>query len=157
MSSFDASPDSNEEKFLVKISAVDSAAIETGIYRVSYRYENSAGDVQIIAGKEVEFAPDPTIAGDQRGQFEKDLEAVDEAIRKKISGGAVEEYEIQTTVGQRSLKNMSLEDLRRHRRWVLGRVNAERKRAGLKQVGGDHWKQIKSSLGNQSAVPRRRY
>lgn len=155
--SFDASPDANEEKFLVRISADESADIETGVYRVSYRYENSAEDVQIIAGREIEIAPDPSLDGDQRGQFEKDLEAVDNAIRSKIEGGAVEEYEIQTTVGQRSLKNMSLDDLRKHRRWVLGRLNSERKRAGLKQIGGDRWRRIKSGLGNQSAVPRRRY
>jgi hypothetical protein len=155
--SFDATPDSERESFLVTISATDSAAIAVGSYQIHYRYESGDGEVSFLPGCEVEFIAAPTETGDHRSQWVRDLEAIDEAIRKKISGGAVEEYEIQTTVGQRSLKNMSLADLRDHRRWVLGRANEERVKAGKKPLGGNRWTQIKSSLGNQAPVRRRRY
>lgn len=154
---FVASPDLDEEKFLVKIAANQSAEITPGRYDVSYRYRNLAGDVQIVRGVEVFFLPDPTKAEDQRSQFEKDLEAVEDAIRQKVVGGAVDEYEIHTTVGQRRVKNMTLEDLRAHRLWLIRQINGERRVAGKKVLGNDQWKRIRSCLGNQSPVRRRRY
>lgn len=156
-STFPASPDINEEKFLVKIAAADSAEFEVGTYTAAYRYQNSAGDVQIVPGVEIAILPDPTKAGDHRSLFEKDLEAVENAIRQKIVGGAVDEYEVHTTVGQRRVKNMSLEELRLHRRWLVRQVNAERRAAGKKPYGNDKWRPIRSCLGNQAPIRRRRY
>jgi len=156
-SEFDATADPDEEKFTVTLTTIESKAIPVGIHQIAYRYENVGGEVSFVPGCEVSFLAAPNEAGDTRSQWEIDLEATDAAIRAKITGGAVEEYEIQTTVGQRSLKNMSLDDLRTHRRWVLGRVNQERRAAGKKPIGGNQWRRISSSLGNQSTVNRRRY
>lgn len=48
------------------------------------------------------------IAGfDGRTQLEKDIDAVDAAIRAMVSGGAVQEY----SIGSRSLKKMTIADL----------------------------------------------
>lgn len=142
--------------FSLNLSALESSQIEPGIYGVVYRFKRGE-EVAFETGNEICFIPDPTSTADDRSQFEKDLEALDRAIREKISGGAVEEYSIQTTVGQRSLKNMTLQDLRDHRRWLVGRVNRERVKLGKPPVTGDRWRQITSRLGNQKTVRRRRY
>lgn len=155
--SFDAVADSTDEKFGVTISATDSAAIAVGSYQFHYRYENPAGEVSFLAGCDAAFLPSPTESGDQRTQWEKDLVAIDDAIRNKIIGGAVEEYSIQTTVGQRSLTNMSLADLRTHRSWVLGKVDREREKMGKRPLSRDRHRRITSRLGNQTAVSRRIY
>ena len=141
----------------VVISSTDSSNITPGIYSTHYRVENTGGEVSFETGPEICILGDPSQAGDQRTQAEKDLEAVDNAIRKKIEGGAVEEYEIQTTVGRRRLKSMTLEDLRNHRKWVLRKLNAERVKMGKKPLGNNQWKKIRSHLGNQSHIRRRRY
>jgi hypothetical protein len=64
----------------------------------------------------------------------------------RVAGGAVEEYEIHTTVGQRSVKNMTLEDLRTHRRWVIGQVDKERVAAGKRPLSNNRWKKVRSHL-----------
>ena len=143
---FDAVADPEEEKFTVSISAVDSAQIAVGVYQIHYRYENGDGEITFRSGCEVNFLPAPTEDGDQRSQAEKDLEAIDAAIRAKVAGGAVEEYEIHTTVGQRSVRNMSLEDLRVHRRWVIGQVDRERVAAGKRPLSNNRWKKVLSHL-----------
>jgi hypothetical protein len=143
---FEAVADPEEEKFTVTISAGDSAGVAVGVYQIHYRYENGDGEVAFRSGCEVNFLPAPTESGDQRSQAEKDLEAIDDAIRAKVAGGAVEEYEIHTTVGQRSVKNMTLEDLRTHRRWVISQVDKERVAAGKKPLSNNRWKKVRSHL-----------
>jgi hypothetical protein len=155
--SFVAAADATYEKFTVTISASDSAAIAIGVYQIHYRYENVGGEVSFLPGCNANFLPAPTESGDLRSQNELDLIAIDSAIRAKITGGAVEEYSIQTTVGQRSAKNMSLEDLRTHRRYVLAQVDRERVQAGKPALSNNRWKKISSHLGNQSPVSRRQY
>ncbi len=114
------------------------------------------GEVGIVRRCELAVLPDP--AGDCCGktQSQLDLEAVDEAIRALVAGGAVQSYSIQTTVGQRQLTRMSLDELRKHRRWLVSRVNKERAAMGLKPLGNDRWLPIKSCLGGHRRHVRRR-
>lgn len=63
-----------------------------------------AGQLQVLAGLSYTGLPG---AFDGRSQAQKDLEAVQAAIRALMSGGAVQEYKI----GMRSLKRYELADL----------------------------------------------
>ena len=63
-----------------------------------------AGQLEVLPG--LSYAGQPS-AFDGRTQAQKDLEAVQAAIRTMISGGAVAEY----TIGNRRLKKMELADL----------------------------------------------
>jgi len=63
-----------------------------------------AGQLEVLAG--LSYAGQPA-AFDGRTQAQKDLDAVQAAIRSMISGGAVAEY----TIGSRRLKKMELADL----------------------------------------------
>ena len=155
--SFDAESAEAGNGFQVRIEAGVSAKIAAGKYRIHYRYHNSAEEVQFVEGAEVCFLAAPTESGDTRSQFELDLAALDNAIRAKIAGGAVEEYEIHTTVGRRSLKNLPLSELREHRRWVVKQVDRERVSLGKNPISQNRFKRITSNLGNQSTVPRRKY
>ncbi|MDP0492514.1 MAG: hypothetical protein Q7Q71_15820 [Verrucomicrobiota bacterium JB023] len=96
------------------------------------------GQAVIIAKGRLEVLPDPTQAGDKRTQDEKDLAAVEKAIRDIIAGGAVQSYSIQTTVGQRQLTRMTLEELRAERRQLL-RITGK---------SPDRWRPIKPCFGD---------
>ena len=63
-----------------------------------------AGQLEVLAA--LQYAGTPG-AFDGRSQAQKDLDAVQAAIRAMISGGAVAEY----TIGNRRLKKMELADL----------------------------------------------
>lgn len=63
-----------------------------------------AGQLEVLAGLSYTGLPS---AFDGRTQAQKDLDAVQSAIRAMISGGAVAEY----TIGNRRLKKMELTDL----------------------------------------------
>lgn len=154
---YEATADPDAEQFELTISATDSASIAVGEKQVIYKYTNIADTnvISIIPGPRIYFRPSPTASGDQRTQPEIDLEALDAAIRAKITNGAVESYSIDTTVGKRNLQNMSLADLRLHRRFVAGQVDKERTKAGLPRTSGNQWKKVRSNLGNQAPVPRR--
>ncbi len=82
-----------------------------GVYYFSAQAINKADSatVKTIANGQMEFGGNisGTAAFDGRSQVRKDLEAVQAAMRAIISGGAVAEY----TVGTRSVKKMTMEDL----------------------------------------------
>lgn len=63
-----------------------------------------AGQLEVLAGLSYTGLP---AAFDGRTQAQKDLDAVQSAIRSMVSGGAVAEY----TIGNRRLKKMELTDL----------------------------------------------
>lgn len=63
-----------------------------------------AGQLEVLAS--LSYTGQPS-AFDGRSQSEKDLDAVQAAIRSMISGGAVAEY----TIGNRRLKKMEMADL----------------------------------------------
>ncbi len=76
-----------------------------------------AGQLEVLPG--LSYAGQPS-AFDGRSQAQKDLEAVQAAIRAIISGGAVAEY----TIGNRRLKKMEMTDLL----MLEGKLKAEVKR-----------------------------
>ena len=157
-STFAAVADADEEKFTVTLTPAETAELAVGSYQAHFKYTATAdAAVSFVPGCEVYFLPSPEEIGDQRTQAEKDLEAVEAAIRAKIEGGAVEAYTIETTVGKRNLTNMSLEDLRKHRRFIVSLVDRERVKAGKKPLSNNRWRKLKSHLGNQSPVSRRIY
>lgn len=91
------------------ISAAQSDALAVGVYYWQAHATKASERVTLGAGQ---FEVHPNLATenpnfDGRSQARKDLEAVQEAIRSIIKGGAVQEY----TVGTRSIKRMTLSDL----------------------------------------------
>jgi hypothetical protein len=76
-----------------------------------------AGQLEVLAA--LSYAGSPA-AFDGRTQAQKDLDAVQAAIRTMISGGAVAEY----TIGNRRLKKMEMADLL----MLEGKLKAEVKR-----------------------------
>jgi hypothetical protein len=95
----------------------------------------SLGSGQIL------FHPNIADAGagpfDGRTQSQKDLDAVRSAMRAKIANGAVAEY----SIGNRSLRNMDLGELRAYESQLQARVNRELKAD-----------KIKNGLGNPSNI-----
>ena len=102
----------------VSLSASATSSLEVGMKNFAVRATNGDEAILLSYGR-LEVKPDPTEAGDKRSQIEKDLEAVDKAIRDMISGGAVQSYQIQTTVGSRQLTRMTIEELKMERRRLL--------------------------------------
>lgn len=96
----EADPD-NESAFLADLAPADTTSITGRGEHCWFFRVTSGGDVTILDQGRIWVAPDPADAADDRTQFEQDLEALDAAIRAKISGGAVREYEIHTQVGRR--------------------------------------------------------
>ena len=82
-----------------------------------------AGQLTVLPG--LDYTGQPS-AFDGRSQAQKDLEAVQAAIRSIVSGGAVAEY----TIGNRRLKKMEMADLV----MLEGKLNAEVKREQAAQL-----------------------
>jgi hypothetical protein len=93
------------------ISQATTAAFDAGQWYWQAEARNSgvhqtlgAGQLEVLPGLSYTGAPG---AFDGRTQAQKDLDAVQAAIRAIISGGAVAEY----TIGSRRLKKMEMTDL----------------------------------------------
>ena len=93
------------------ISQATTAAFDAGAWFWQAEARNSgvhvtlgAGQLEVLAGLTYTGTPG---AFDGRSQAQKDLDAVQGAIRAMIAGGAVAEY----TIGNRRLKKMELADL----------------------------------------------
>lgn len=82
-----------------------------------------AGQLQVLPG--LDYTGQPS-AFDGRTQAQKDLDAVQTAIRALVSGGVVREY----TIGNRSLKKYELADLLA----LEGKLKAEVKREQAAQL-----------------------
>lgn len=82
-----------------------------------------AGQLTVLPG--LDYTGQPS-AFDGRSQAQKDLEAVQAAIRSIVSGGAVAEY----TIGNRRLKKMEMADLV----MLEGKLKAEVKREQAAQL-----------------------
>jgi hypothetical protein len=95
------------------ISAGTSAAFDAGVWYFQAVATAFAGSEKTTLGSgQVEVLPSLNYSGapgafDGRSQSQKDLDAVQAAIRSLMSGGAVQEYRI----GTRSLKRYELADL----------------------------------------------
>lgn len=81
-----------------------------------------AGQLQVLAG--LDYTGQPS-AFDGRTQAQKDLDAVQSAVRAMISGGAVAEY----SIGSRRLKKMELADLLALESSLKAEVKREQKAA----------------------------
>lgn len=151
--------DSTTDGFEYTLSTVESSALALGVHQYTVMVSHvSDGRVLISSKGELYVLADPASTSDDRTQLQLDLEAIDEAIRAIISGGAVKSYQIQTQdVGARQLERMSLEELTELRISTLKRVQNEKKMMGLPTHGNDKWKQIIPCWGKQSATPRQRY
>jgi hypothetical protein len=93
------------------ISQTTTAAFDAGSWYWQAEARNSGVHVTLGAGQ-LEVLPGLSYTGtpgafDGRSQAQKDLDAVQSAIRSIISGGAVAEY----TIGSRRLKKMEMTDL----------------------------------------------
>jgi hypothetical protein len=106
------------------IAQATSAAFDAGQWFWQAEARNSgvhvtlgAGQLEVLAGLNYTGTPG---SFDGRSQAQKDLDAVQAAIRSMISGGAVAEY----TIGSRRLKKMELADLLT----LEGKLKAEVKR-----------------------------
>lgn len=93
------------------ISAATSANFDAGQW-FWQALATSGGEKLTIGAGQLTVDPSLSYTGsatafDGRSQAQKDLEAVQAAIRSMVSGGAVQEY----TIGSRKLKKMTLPDL----------------------------------------------
>lgn len=93
------------------IAQATSAAFDAGTWFWQAEARNSGVHVTLGAGQ-LEVLPGLSYTGtpgafDGRSQSQKDLDAVQAAIRAMISGGAVAEY----TIGNRRLKKLEMADL----------------------------------------------
>lgn len=85
--------------------------------------------------------PNPFLAnGKTANQLE--LEKVEAAINAVLDGKGVKSHQIQTNIGTRQLERMSLDELRKHRNWLEGRVTAELVKMGLKSRSASNWRNI---------------
>lgn len=91
------------------ITVQQSTTLTTGQYY--WQSYLTAGAVRFTVGQgQTVVVPNyssATAGFDGRTQLEKDIDAVDAAIRAMVAGGAVQEY----TIGSRSLKKMTIADL----------------------------------------------
>lgn len=130
----------------VELTPAQTGGFTEGIKDFAVQLKNGLQIAYASRGR-LEVLSDPTVAGDKRTQSEKDLEAVEGAIRAIIEGGAVASYQIQTTVGSRQLTRMSLDDLEKLRRRL-------RIQCGI--VKPPKWRAIKSCLGGHGRKRRGR-
>lgn len=145
------------EDFTFKVNPDDQIALLPGLYEYYLRVTNiESGDVSTPNTGKLLLLPDPSELNDVRTQYEKDLEAVEEAMRNVIAGGASKRYRIHTNVGERELERMDLESLQAHHRWIKKQVNLERVALGKRPLGADQWRTIKMCVGSQSSRQVRR-
>lgn len=119
------------------ISAATSAGFDAGDWywqavatSGSQKLTLGAGQLKVLPG--MSYAGTPA-AFDGRTQTQKDLDAVDAAIRSIISGGAVSQY----TIGNRQLSRYSLSDLQMLRSRLLAEVKREQAAALMAQGLGN--------------------
>lgn len=89
--------------------------------------------------------PDPAAVTIAATALETELAAVNAAITAVLAGEGVQAYTIQTQAGSRQIQRMSLADLREHRRYLEGKIDAERVASGLKPKN-QKWKRIGTSF-----------
>ena len=108
------------------ISATDSANFESGDWYWQAIATKGAESLTLGYGNltveaSLSYTGSATPQYDGRTQTEKDLKAVEEAIRTLMAGGAVQEYRI----GNRNLKRYELQDLMQLKGQLLAEINRE--------------------------------
>lgn len=131
---------SNGSGWKTTLSTVSSAALQTGVYYWQSYATKGAERVNLSSGQlnvKQDLSQAITTPYDGRTQSQKDLEAVQAAMRAIVSGGAVAEY----TIGTRSVRKMAMADLLNLESVLKARVYREQKA-----------ERIKNGLGNPSNV-----
>ena len=141
----------SEGTFTALINPADQSTLSAGIYQYFVRVtETATGEVKTVADGSIILTPDPSESCDQRTQFEKDLEAVDDAMRGIVKDGASRYRIHMPTGGERELEKLSLEELKAHRLFLVRQVNKERVALGKKPIGGDVYKTFAPKMGGGS-------
>lgn len=128
-----------EQGWELTIAATTSAAFDAGVWywqaiatKGSEKITLGAGQLSVLAALSYSGTP---AALDGRTQAQKDLDAVDAAIRAIVSGGAVQEYRI----GTRNLKKYDLSELQVLRSRLIAEVKREQAAALVAQgLGNPH-------------------
>ena len=151
---FAAVEDPNDSsRFLATLTPAETDSLtQTGVWQWFARVtkDGDADNVTIVDRGQLYVNPDPTSNVDQRTQHEIDFEAVQAAIRAKIEGGAVEEFEIHTLSGRRRVKNMSLAELQQHSAWLRRQISIEKRAAGKGNTSNDRYRPIRPMLGTRA-------
>jgi hypothetical protein len=121
------------------IAAATSVSFDAGNWywqaiasKASEKFTLGSGQFEVLAALNYTGTPG---ALDGRTQSQKDLEAVQAAIRAMISGGAVAEY----TIGNRTLKKLELTDLLALESTIKAQVVREQKAALIaNNLGNPH-------------------
>ena len=113
------------------ITAAQSAALhidyhwyQITVTKSGERYTLETGEIQLVGN-----LPASASNFDGRSQTEIDLEAVQAAIRARVAGGEVQEY----SIGNRSLKKISVTDLINLEVRLKGDLAAERRKKRVEQ------------------------
>jgi hypothetical protein len=120
----------NGSGWRVTIPAATTADFAAGVYGWSVDVAHGDGRRFTLASGTVELLANyQTVTGafDGRTQSQKDLDAIDAAIRARLAGGAVAEY----TIGNRNLRYVTLSELRQLRSEIATRVANEQQAAAI--------------------------
>jgi hypothetical protein len=118
-----------------EITATQSGNLTVGVYYWQAFATKDDQRITIDEGQlKVEANLDLEVSGfDGRSQTQKDLDAVQDAIRSLISGGAVQEYKINN----REMKKMTLGELRNYESSLKYKLSVETRRQKIKNGEGD--------------------
>lgn len=139
------------EKHAITLTADGDSHIGTVLPAVTAAYLPGLYDLKVTVTDDTDRAvalestlsvkPDPAAATIAATALESELSAVVAAITAVLAGEGVASYTIQTQAGSRQIQRMSLADLRDHRRYLEGKIDAERVASGLKPKN-QKWKRI---------------
>jgi hypothetical protein len=127
------------DSFVGSAPAATTEAWAPGVYDL-YVLVTKGSDRQTAEQSELIIQPDP--AGEASATaLEQDLVRIDAAISAVLNSEGVQSYQIQTQAGMRQVQRMSLADLRAHRSWLVGQIDAERVKLGQKRKNR-RWRSI---------------
>ena len=128
---FETAPDTDSGDHLVTLNPATTAPLKAG--PVYYVAKVTLGDaVYTVSRGQIEVKADLTALSvdahyDARSQTEKDLAAVEGAIRTQINGGIVQEY----SIGNRSLRRYSLAELQELKKDLRAQINQKQQQQNL--------------------------
>jgi hypothetical protein len=118
------------------LTITETAALSAGIYywqavatKNTSRVTVGSGSVEVLKN----ISTVSSGAYDGRSQIQKDLDAVNEAIRSLVGNGAVQEY----SIGNRSFKKMTISELRELRSSLKYELNKEQRDEKMKNGESD--------------------
>jgi hypothetical protein len=117
-----------------------TATYPPGIYSLKVTVTDGT-DRHVAHEAELVVKPDPAAVSIALTAYETELAAVDAAIAAVLAGQGVQSYTIQTQAGSRQIQRMTLAELRAHRAYLEGKIDAERGAMGEKPKN-PRWKRI---------------